>query len=79
MKSFLKTYSEVKKVVLLLGADHENIELCLQLRDLGSQYNMPQDSKYLLVRYSSVVLRNLKILNYDFDTYNVPKQADSFL
>ncbi|CAH8537934.1 unnamed protein product [Schistosoma intercalatum] len=39
---------------------------------------MPQDSKYLLIRYSSVVLRNLKILDYDFDTHNVPEQADSF-
>ncbi|CAH8495786.1 unnamed protein product [Schistosoma turkestanicum] len=40
---------------------------------------MPQDSKYLLVKYSSVVLRNLRVLNYDFDTLHVPKQPDSFL
>ncbi|KAH8876266.1 hypothetical protein KSF78_0004902 [Schistosoma japonicum] len=40
---------------------------------------MPQDSNYVLFRYSSVVLRNLNLLNYDFGAYNVPKQIKLFV
>ncbi|KAK4471446.1 hypothetical protein MN116_004874 [Schistosoma mekongi] len=40
---------------------------------------MPRDSKYLLLRYSSVVLRNLNLLDYDFSAYNVPKQIKLFV